>query len=474
MTRGTNYLVVYSVEKQLSELGVVHSNIHTHGLMIPGSANNDDITRLASPGECMGYNYSVEAEHAGGLCWYHSHPHGETDFQVRRGALGPLIITDQDPKGNWPQFPQDEPTTGLEALNSYAYERIAFFYTITNQEGATNWYVNGDYQESSIDAVPEDTWYRMRFLVSNPAGQTVRIEYKTESMKKCQFRMQAFDGHWVRESPLDQLEYGEPVVISAAGRVDVAFKCPMPDGPMSHHRLYLSDDVFLEIPVVPTPMKAKVTSSPWVDGQEGKPWKVNLPPWQQDLSSFNPDSFPSQCQLGECNDETEDYCCEHTVSISPRDITWDGRRYEFDPEESCDSFTYGRTYQLSLSLTQFHPYHLHAYPMQIQSNCAPHRQGEWYDTIAAVDTEVGTACVVRFKAQGEAGKTPMHCHLLRHEDAGAMTWANVIDGPSLPTEPWPPVRAFRCTIRDFITESNSSRIAEEWDDIQVNFDKFNN
>jgi hypothetical protein len=48
--------------------------------------------------------------------------------------------------------------------------------------------------------------------------------------------------------------------------------------------------------------------------------------------------------------------------------------------------------------------------------------GEWYDTIAG-------SCLVRFDTDPATttaynGRTIMHCHILEHEDQGAMTWAD--------------------------------------------------
>jgi len=57
--------------------------------------------------------------------------------------------------------------------------------------------------------------------------------------------------------------------------------------------------------------------------------------------------------------------------------------------------------------------------------------GEWYDTISLpVNAQ---PCVVRFRTIGYGGATVIHCHLLPHEDAGAMIWFDVANGPGIPT-----------------------------------------
>jgi hypothetical protein len=34
-------------------------------------------------------------------------------------------------------------------------------------------------------------------------------------------------------------------------------------------------------------------------------------------------------------------------------------------------------------------------------------------------------CIVRFRLTGMFGRTTLHCHILKHEDAGTMGWINV-------------------------------------------------
>jgi len=80
-----------------------------------------------------------------------------------------------------------------------------------------------------------------------------------------------------------------------------------------------------------------------------------------------------------------------------------------------------------------HPFHLHVYHFQAQENCGDYEAGEYYDTIAA-------ACNIRFDLNPATstvyeGKTIMHCHILDHEDQGAMGWMNVIGGEAAPLFP---------------------------------------
>jgi hypothetical protein len=72
-----------------------------------------------------------------------------------------------------------------------------------------------------------------------------------------------------------------------------------------------------------------------------------------------------------------------------------------------------------------HPFHLHVYHYQMQDACGSggaFEDGEYYDTIAG-------SCLVRLDSNPATttaydGRTIMHCHILEHEDQGAMIWAD--------------------------------------------------
>ena len=83
-----------------------------------------------------------------------------------------------------------------------------------------------------------------------------------------------------------------------------------------------------------------------------------------------------------------------------------------------------------------HPFHLHVYHQQVQGVCngGDFEDGEYYDTISG-------SCDVRFDTDPQTttaydGRTIMHCHILQHEDNGAMGWADAalggIQAPTLP------------------------------------------
>jgi hypothetical protein len=68
--------------------------------------------------------------------------------------------------------------------------------------------------------------------------------------------------------------------------------------------------------------------------------------------------------------------------------------------------------------------------------CGAFEDGEYYDTLG------GGPCNARFDLNPATssvydGATVMHCHILDHEDQGAMGWADVIGGFGPPSDPAP-------------------------------------
>jgi hypothetical protein len=80
-----------------------------------------------------------------------------------------------------------------------------------------------------------------------------------------------------------------------------------------------------------------------------------------------------------------------------------------------------------------HPFHLHIYHVQALASTMGFEVGEYYDVLAAKMS-------VRFdlnssSSSAYSGRTIMHCHILEHEDQGAMGWLNVTGGIGAPTFP---------------------------------------
>src|SRR3989442_10451522 len=68
------------------------TNLHMHGLAVSPLGNSDNVFLHVSPGGMQDYEIRIPASQAPGLYWYHPHPHGHSDDQVRNGMSGALIV----------------------------------------------------------------------------------------------------------------------------------------------------------------------------------------------------------------------------------------------------------------------------------------------------------------------------------------------------------------------------------------------
>ena len=69
------------------------TNLHFHGLQVSPDAPQDDVLNMmAMPGQTLRYTVQIPENHAPGLYWYHTHPHGESHRQVLDGMSGALVI----------------------------------------------------------------------------------------------------------------------------------------------------------------------------------------------------------------------------------------------------------------------------------------------------------------------------------------------------------------------------------------------
>ena len=93
-----NYLGPTIRTRQNSELNLHYENaiseavaIHGHGLHVPGGVDGGPQLAIA-PGEQWKPTLSIVQPAA--TCWYHSHTHGRTGYQVYNGLAGMMIIDD--------------------------------------------------------------------------------------------------------------------------------------------------------------------------------------------------------------------------------------------------------------------------------------------------------------------------------------------------------------------------------------------
>ncbi len=363
------------------------TNIHTHGLHISGETPSDDVTRLIEGGYCGDYVYEMGSDHMGGTNWYHPHHHGSTWLQVAGGAFGMLIVDDsQDgiPAGVAGM------TERLLAVGFLEPGRVAGNGGDTLISGTldSTWTANG-LVEGNL-CMPVNEWQHWRVLIADPDARMKDVEFGPE----CEVMLLARDGVWRTEAPLALPE--NAIELTGASRADLAVRCSA-DSVLTVDRNVVAN-IYAD-----SELPADLVVGPYSDGAEGGTWSADRPSYLKDLRS-----------------ETTGIIPDYTDSISVGAQQVYGKAYD---EETPIFDLLPGVQEWSISATN-HPFHLHVYHQQVQGVCdnGAFEDGEYYDTISG-------SCDIRFDTDPVAttaynGITIMHCHILEHEDKGAMGWAD--------------------------------------------------
>jgi FtsP/CotA-like multicopper oxidase with cupredoxin domain len=419
------------------------TNLHTHGLHISGSGNADDVTRSVRPGDVAIYNLTLGStaansihanannHHMGGTFWYHSHHHGVVKQQVSGGAFGMLIVEDGDDDDDGDHNTGVLGTSDPNVLAFLKNEKLLVIDNArqqndqmtmngmafqNNKETATS---SSSTTTTTIDLV-KNQWYRFRLLHVNVDAHKSGTYVHFES-PECEVRPVAHDGIFKFEVPgQTQSKY----FLSSSSRLDVAVKCA------ASSTIRGGGSAIATLNVVDEPQAAAeggtaamamsmAKASPFEN--EDQPWKSKRPSYLQDLSK-------------EAGVKVDNKWTVDVYETSINDIQYSLER------PLCDSrnkdFVYGTVQEWELKGTSGHPFHVHMYPMQVVGDCGDeHQTGEFYDTVVVQTKDYSGSdrkCIVRLYLIDIAGHAMMHCHILQHEDQGAMGFINVVVPPSSP------------------------------------------
>jgi FtsP/CotA-like multicopper oxidase with cupredoxin domain len=369
------------------------TNVHTHGLHISGESPGDDVTR-AFDGQSGGdYVYDIPENHMGGTYWYHAHHHGSTFLQVSSGAFGLIIIDDANDNipANVAAMDERQLLLGyLEPGNAAGTGGDTLISGTFSNGWTLNGKVNGDI------CIPPNTWQHWRMLVADQDARLVDLEIGAG----CKVELMARDGVWRTEAP-KALPDGT-LTLTGASRADLAVSC-------NANSTVSVGGVQVANILVDQDATADTYPSPY--GTTGT-WSADRPEYLRDLRS-EMDNIETQ-----------------TIRMGARTIL--GRKFDHMVPNLIKESTPGLIQEWSINGATNHPFHLHIYHVQVQGDCGPYEDGEYYDVIAG-------NCDLRFDMSPEEayqGMTIFHCHILQHEDQGAMAWMRV-DGPARPPPTFP-------------------------------------
>jgi FtsP/CotA-like multicopper oxidase with cupredoxin domain len=419
------------------------SNIHTHGLHISGETPGDDVTRVFEGGRGGDFVWDIPTDHMGGTYWYHAHHHGSTFLQVSGGMFGMMIV--------------DDANDGIPAtVASMEEKQFVFGFLDPGAAGtggdvlmsgslSSTWTTNGVIGGNIC--MPPNTWQHWRVAIADRGAMLRDLEFGPE----CEVMVLARDGVWRTVAPKELTS--NTLLLTGASRADFAIRTS------SNSTIQMNGNTIANIIVDGT---EDLGPSPYdVDGVS--PWSAIRPDYLRDLRS-------------ETNVNTE------SVSMGARTVN--GSKFD----HSTPTFTLPATQvqEWSLSGNVRHPFHLHIYHVQALEDDRDFEAGEYYDVVASQMS-------VRFDLNASTstpyeGKTIMHCHVLAHEDLGAMGWLKVEGGQSAPTFPnddagiplyseyyilggpqQPPTAPGNLTA----TATSSSEIGLNWDDNSSDEDGFN-
>ncbi len=366
------------------------SNIHTHGLHISGESPGDDVTRSFEGGFGGDFVDDIPADHMGGSFWYHAHHHGSTFLQVSGGAFGMIVV--------------DDGADGLPAPVANMTERelvVAYLDpsaagtggdTLLSGTLSPTWTVNG--KVAGNLCMPANEWQHWRVLLAdrNAMEKTVGVT------QNCELMLLARDGVWRTTAPKPLPT--RDISITGASRADFAVRCSG-DGSLT-----VNGNAVATIHVG---ADGDPTVHPF-DDDGVSDWSAVRPDYLRDLR-------------GETNLNLE------SVQMGARTVNGS----KFDMGTPTFTLPANQTQSWSVNGAARHPFHLHVYHVQSQNCGGDFEDGEYYDVVAS-------NCEIRFDLNAAtstpyAGRTIMHCHILEHEDQGAMGWLKVEGGEPAPTFP---------------------------------------
>ena len=367
------------------------TNVHTHGLHISGEAPGDDVTRMFEGGTGGDYVYDIPADHMGGTFWYHAHHHGSTFLQVSTGGFGFIIIDDSQD-----QIPDNVAAMEeRQVLIGYLDPSVAGNGgdTIVSGTFQAGWTVNG--KVNGDLTLPPNTWQHWRVLLADRDAKTKDVSIGPN----CEVMLLARDGVWRTSAP--KALPTRTVNLTGASRADLAVRCS------ANSDIKVANTTVANILVAGT---ANPDPHPFAaDGVSM--WSAARPSYLRDLRS-------------ETNVNAE------RIGMGARSVNG----VKFDANTPLFTLNADTVQEWSIKGAVNHPFHLHVYHFQAMAGCGgDFEEGEYYDTLAG-------SCSIRFDLNAAtstpyAGRTIMHCHILEHEDQGAMTWVNIVGGTLPPTFP---------------------------------------
>jgi suppressor of ftsI len=383
------------------------TNLHFHGLTVSPDAPQDDVLdMMASPGQTLHYTVQIPKDHAPGLYWYHTHPHGESYRQVLDGMSGALVI-----EGIQSYF------SGLAGLA----ERVLVVRgrSIKNdprsgdlkQRVGLSSDVCGGEHEAPEEVFTVNGFVRPQIEIAPGERQFWRLvnassdRYLDLQLEGQSFEIVAMDGMPIaRHDPNHPTRTADHVLLPPAGRMEAIVSGPVATTP-SHLVTHCVDTgpqgdpnpAMILADIVP---KSAAASTPKIS-------ESSLKPELKTLNLVAEEKAPPRFSVVFTEDKNGFY-------INGEKFTSDAAPMV---RAKVGTFQHWRIVNASGEL---HPMHIHqVHFLPYAENDKPIVNPLWMDTVN-VSYGGSVDVIMDFTDPVIRGMSVFHCHLLNHEDKGMM------------------------------------------------------
>jgi FtsP/CotA-like multicopper oxidase with cupredoxin domain len=436
-----------------------HTNLHTHGLHVSGSIfeegddehgkrTEDYIWASVGPGQKRRYDIRLPPDHMGGLGWYHAHAHHSTAFQAGAGSAGMIVV--EDPPGYFEKAGIPEITQMKEFLMIMTLIDPPFLNTLGSLGGDKimrlpgddlTMYVNG--QINPTVRVRPGEWVRLR-MVYAAVERAIRAQTNsTTGTANCEFQLLAKDGVYLHTMPRK--------VTSASfwpgARSELAVRCYCPSGESTCSVVVRSQDF------------GQAWSSGigeyhdlyWTNGEyDGDIFTFQVAGHPVQSSSLPVVQVPRPCYLVDLRGASVPPSNKHALRLDGTDfqVEWEqtlgsAKKTHSMPDylhnlgrepgnadlegDAIGTMTLGQVHEITFHEFSHHPLHIHVNPYQIQFDAEKpdmtpdeyFQAGDWHDVLMV---QFKGDAKVRFQTDLFTKQVVFHCHFIRHEDKGMMSF----------------------------------------------------
>jgi len=335
-----------------------------------------------------------------------------------------------------------------------------FQYVIQpNPNGIYNWdngtsvfLVNNQYLPKIT--ISKNEWTRFRIVNADAQGSYM-LNF-TDLAGYCEYYYIAADGIFFQKARnLKEYPYDNYVYSSMAGRIEVIIKCNT-SGTYNVGHITNAKNYSQFLPIYQANFTFFTIVVDGTDGTNGdvNPNELKFPPYSgylEDTTNLTRDQYKTTFQCGNFYnasvatdiswsvwpDPQEAECSQYELNITnaaqlftnteKKYLYLIGKAFGINNQSFRDSRYLARmlaneTYQFNVNF-QFHPFHHHINPYQIQDNLTYGfiaQKGEWRDVVSNIGSYS-----VRTRTRDFTGKVIMHCHFLPHEDRGLMGYYQI-------------------------------------------------